>query len=97
MARAKLKLNAAMKGVPPFALHDLRRVVRSNMAAMRIDPDIAEAVLGHSKRGMEKVYNQHRFEAETKEALEAWAARLRSILDPGSNVIRPQRFASRDQ
>jgi hypothetical protein len=39
-------------------------------------------VLGHGKKGLQRVYDQHQYETEMREALERWAARLRTIVSP---------------
>ena len=64
----------------PFTLHDLRRTTRTRLSELRIPADIAEAAIGHAKRGLERVYNQHEFKDEIRTALQAWADRLRSIV-----------------
>lgn len=68
--------------VPDFRLHDLRRVVRTNLSAMRVPRDVSERVLGHVVGGIEAVYNRYEFEPEQREALNAWAARLAGIVAP---------------
>lgn len=71
------------KDVPPWgrwAPHDLRRTMRTGLSAARVRPDIAELTIGHTKRGIVAVYDQHGFEAERKAALEAWEARLLRIV-----------------
>ena len=62
--------------------HDLRRVVRSGLSALRVQHDVAEAVLAHAPPGIVGTYNLHAFEDEKREALEAWAQRLASIVNP---------------
>jgi hypothetical protein len=64
----------------PWVLHDLRRVVRSRLSALRVDDHVAEMVLGHARRGLQRIYDQHRYEPEIRAALEAWAAHLRTIV-----------------
>jgi integrase len=77
-----------------WKLHDLRRTVRSHLAALRV-PDLhAEQVLGHAKRGMQRVYDQHRYLDEMREALDRWAARLRGIVSPPPDNVRPLRAAN---
>jgi len=72
----------------PWVIHDLRRTVRSHLAALRIPDHVAEMVLGHGRKGLQRVYDQHRYEAEMREALTLWAARLRSIVEPPpANVV----------
>ena len=94
-----LKAMARMRGEDPasvelkgWTVHDLRRVVRSHLAALRVPDSIAEMVLGHGKRGLQRIYDQHSYAAELREALTLWAARLRSIVEPPSaNVVAMRR------
>jgi integrase len=89
----KKELVAAMERIPkdstPFTVHDIRRTVRTRLAALRVPSEIAEMIIGHGKRGMERVYNQHQYLDEMREALEAWARCLRSIVNPPpANVVK---------
>jgi integrase len=86
-----LKALALMRGddpvsvaLKPFIVHDLRRVVRSHLSALDIPDHIAEMVLGHGRRGLQRVYDQHKYEQQIREALEKWAARLRELTAPPS-------------
>jgi integrase len=76
-----------------WSAHDLRRTVRTRLSALRVPEPIAELVIGHARRGLARVYDQHRFEDEKREALTAWNALLKSIVDPPSieNVIELRR------
>ena len=62
--------------------HDLRRVARSGLSALRIPHNVAEAVLAHRPPGIVGTYNLHEYEDEKAEALEAWAQRLATIVNP---------------
>jgi integrase len=77
--------------VAPWVLHDIRRTVRTRLAALRIQDHVAEQVLGHSRKGIAGVYDRHRYLDEVREALEAWQGLLRSIVAPtaaaSSNVV----------
>ena len=42
------------------------------------DP-VAEMVIGHGKKGLARIYDQHRYIAEMRAALEAWSAELARI------------------
>lgn len=53
--------------------HDLRRTLRTNLSRLGCPTDIAEAVLGHSKKGIEGTYNLHTYESECAEWLQKWA------------------------
>ena len=79
-------------GVTGWVVHDLRRVVRSKLASLKVSDTIAELVIGHGKKGLQRVYDQHSYEAEIREALELWAARLRDIVTPPpENVVKLKR------
>ena len=78
--------------LPHWTNHDLRRVLRSGLSRLRIHSDVAEAVLSHVKAGVRRVYDRYDLLDEKRYALEAWAARVRSIVEaPASaTVIDPQ-------
>jgi len=59
--------------------HDLRRTLRTNLSRLGCPADIAEAVLGHSKKGIEGTYNLHTYESECAEWLQKWADHLDGI------------------
>ena len=60
--------------------HDLRRTMRTHLSACGVRPDIAELAIGHTKRGIVAVYDQHGFDTERRAAMEAWEARLLRIV-----------------
>ena len=67
--------------VTPFVTHDIRRTVRTRLSSITT-PEIAELVIGHAKKGMAKIYDQHTYAPEMRDALERWSAKLRSIVTP---------------
>jgi integrase len=73
--------------LPPWVNHDLRRTLRSRLSELRVDSDVAEAVLAHVKPGIRGVYDRYEHFDEKRHALELWATRLRSITQPPSNVV----------
>jgi integrase len=77
---AKAQLNALMGNPPPFVIHDLRRTVRTRLSGLRIADPVAELVIGHGRRGIQRVYDQHQFVEEMREALAAWALKLQAIV-----------------
>jgi integrase len=88
-SKAKARLDQLMGCAEPFKLHDLRRTVRTRLASLKVPDTVAEMVIGHGKRGLGRVYDQHRYLDELREALELWAARLRDIVTPPpENVVR---------
>jgi integrase len=88
MARAHGDDPAAVK-LAPWTTHDLRRTVRTRLASLEINDSVAEAVIGHGRRGLQRVYDQHSYEPQMRRALEAWAAELRRIVSPPTtdNVV----------
>lgn len=65
-----------MPDVPHFTIHDLRRTARTHMAAMGVDPVVAECCLNHKIKGVEGIYNRHQYFNERRHALELWAGLL---------------------
>ncbi len=62
-----------------FALHDLRRTVRTHLARLGVDDIVAEMVLGHALKGLQASYNVYGFAVEKRRALESWAAELTTL------------------
>jgi integrase len=63
-----------------FVTHDIRRSVRTRLAALRVPDGIAEQVIGHGRRGIERVYNLHSHIDEMRAALQLWASKLHEIV-----------------
>jgi integrase len=92
-----LKAMARLRGddpkaveMKPWVIHDLRRTLRTQLSALRVQDHVAEMVIGHGRKGLQRVYDQHRYLNEMREALELWAARLRSVVEPATappNVV----------
>jgi integrase len=83
-----VKMLAELGELPPFVLHDIRRSVRTGLSALPVPDLIRELVIGHTKPGLHKIYDQHTYIDEKRHALELWAARLQSIVEPPpDNVI----------
>jgi integrase len=73
--------------------HDIRRTVRSHLSRLKISEEAREAVLAHARPGIKGTYDLYDYYAEKKEALELWAARLRSIVEPAPANVIPLRAA----
>ncbi|HFL9255570.1 tyrosine-type recombinase/integrase [Escherichia coli] len=84
-----------MPDVEPFSIHDLRRTMRTQMAALGIDPVIAERCLNHKIPGVEGIYNRHHYFEERKSALEQWAELL-VTLESGEdyNVVPMRKYSN---
>jgi integrase len=93
-AKAKVRVDALMRKelgrkIAPWVLHDIRRTMRTHLSAIPgISDLVRELVIGHTKPGLHKVYDQHAYLDEKRHALELWGARLRSIINPPpANVV----------
>jgi integrase len=85
--KAKVRLDRLMTEelggkTSAFRIHDLRRTMRTRLASLKVPDTIAEMVIGHGRKGLQRVYDQHKYEAEMREALAQWAVRLREIIGP---------------
>jgi len=75
--------------LPHFVNHDIRRTVRSHLSRLKTTEEAREAVLAHARPGIKGTYDLYDYLDEKREALELWAARLRSIVAPQpGNIIK---------
>ncbi|MFM0752631.1 tyrosine-type recombinase/integrase [Paraburkholderia strydomiana] len=65
--------------VEKWSPHDLRRSVRTTLAAMGCPSEVAEAILGHVPPGIVGVYNLHSYDAEKREWLTKLSARFEEL------------------
>ena len=70
-----------LNGVENFTIHDFRRTARTHLAALGVDPFIAERCLNHKIKGVEGIYNRHDYFDERKVALNEWAKLLSALED----------------
>lgn len=83
MARAQERF-LAKHGIEGFTLHDLRRTCRTGLSRLKIQPHIAERVLGHAQEKIAGTYDLHDYLDEKKDALNKWAQHLRKISEGAS-------------
>jgi integrase len=86
-SKSKNQFDAKLEGVEPWALHDLRRTARSLMSRAGIRPDISERVLGHAIKGVEGVYDRHKYNEEKAHALRALAGLIEKIVNPPADNV----------
>ncbi len=95
VSKAKAQLDAKMKPMPAWRLHDLRRTVATHLQRMGHRLEVVEEVLGHvsgTRAGIVGVYQRHRFEDEKRAALEDWGRHVEAILSEKNNnvvVLKP--------
>ncbi len=76
-----------------WRFHDLRRTMATNMAMMRVQPHIIEAILNHKSgivSGVAAVYNRHAYLDEKREALERWAKHVEERVKEQSRSLLPE-------
>ncbi|MET3232199.1 UNVERIFIED_ORG: integrase [Burkholderia sp. 1263] len=63
--------------VTHWALHDLRRTIRTMLARLGCPHETAEAIIGHVLGGVAGVYNRHKYDNERRE----WLTRIDAELE----------------
>ncbi len=61
--------------------HDLRRTVRTGLSRLRCPNEVAEAALGHARKGIEGTYDLHKYESECKVWLQNWANYIDELIE----------------
>ena len=90
-SQSKAPFDRKLPKMPHWQIHDLRRTSRSLMSRANVRPDIAERVLGHAIKGVEKVYDRHAYTTEKSAALNKLAMLIDSIVNPRDNVLPMQK------
>jgi integrase len=81
----RLRISKRMLDINHWTPHDLRRSVRTGLSRLGCPSKVGEAVLGHSKKGIEGTYDLHQYESECREWLQVWANHLDELV--GDNVV----------
>ena len=76
----RLRASNQMLDIPHWTPHDLRRTVRTGLSRLQCPNEVAEAVLGHTRGGVEGIYNLYTYHAECKKWLQVWADYLDSLI-----------------
>jgi len=63
-----------------FDLHDLRRTFRTGLSRLRVDNDVAEICINHSRKGLEAVYNRDSAGSEMRDAFGAWSKHVEDLV-----------------
>lgn len=69
----RLRESGHMLDIPHWTPHDLRRTVRTGLSRLQCPNEVAEAVLGHTRGGVEGIYNLYKYDAECRKWLQVWA------------------------
>ncbi|MCG8016993.1 MAG: tyrosine-type recombinase/integrase [Candidatus Thiodiazotropha sp. 'RUGA'] len=79
-----VRLNQEHIGVNHWVPHDLRRTAASMMTSIGISRLVVSKILNHVESGITAVYDRHSYDAEKRNALEAWGRKLDQILIGGN-------------
>lgn len=78
-----LRSSGRMLDIEHWSPHDLRRTVRTGLSRLGCPSEVAEAILGHSRSGIEGTYDLHSYEPEAKEWLQVWADYIAAMIESG--------------
>ncbi len=79
--------------LPPWTFHDIRRTLRTELSGLEV-PDaetVNEAILGHKQAKLRRTYDKFKYLAQKRIALDRWAAKLESIVNPPAQNVVPFR------
>ena len=72
----------------PWTIHDLRRTAATGMARLGVSRFNIGKILNHADRSVTGIYDRHAYLTEKREALDKWAAYLKSLAAaPEDNVV----------
>ncbi|WP_145931737.1 tyrosine-type recombinase/integrase [Yersinia bercovieri] len=76
----RLRESGQMLDIPHWTPHDLRRTVRTGLSRLQCPNEVAEAILGHTRGGVEGIYNLYKYDAECRKWLQVWADYLDGLI-----------------
>jgi hypothetical protein len=79
-AAALMKTEARSLSLQSYRIHDLRVTCETRLATLGFNQETRDAVLGHTKQGLQKTYNKYDYLEEKKYALAAYAAHISEIV-----------------
>ena len=89
MSTIGVAMGKVKHGLRHFTTHDFRRTARTHLAALGVDPHVAERCLNHKLKGVEGIYNRHDYFNERRTALEGWGQLLVQIEQGESSKVIP--------
>jgi integrase len=81
----KMAADEGLPAVEHFTRHDLRRSLATGMAKLGVRQEVVDRLLNNNTSGrglsdVSRIYNRYSYTAERREALEAWAAKIESLV-----------------
>ena len=82
LARVAARLCIRLKMKPTWTPHDLRRTARTGWSdVLKLDPIVAEKMLGHALPAILRVYDRGEQWEERVDALERWGAHVLALVE----------------
>jgi integrase len=76
----RLRTDGRMLDIDSWTPHDLRRSVRTWLSRLGCPNEVAEAIIGHARSGIEGTYDLHNYESECAVWLQKWADHLDGLM-----------------
>lgn len=70
-----------------FTPHDLRRTFSTGLAMLGFPDEVIDAVTGHKKKGIIRIYNRHKYDAEKQNALKAWECKILKLVEKDTEEL----------
>lgn len=67
-------------GLDDWAMHDLRRTIKTHMIKLKVDRNVTEKVLGHTMKGVDGNYDKHDYLDEQLAAYDLWLGHLNGLV-----------------
>lgn len=75
-----MRCGNVMIDLPHWTPHDLRRTVRTGLSRLQCPSEVAESILGHTKKALVGTYDLHQYTEQSREWLQRWADHLDALL-----------------
>ena len=72
--------------VADFRSHDLRRTMSTESTRLGFSRFLVDRLLNHTEQGVGRVYDRHDYLKEKTDIADAWARRLRNIIEGGKVI-----------
>jgi integrase len=84
----RILTEAGADPAPRWTIHNLRHTTRTHMREqLDVADDVAELILGHTRGGVEGIYNRAKLLKERRAALDRWADYLDELPAPSRKVL----------
>jgi integrase len=72
----------------PWRFHDLRRTFKTGLAELGVGSDIRDALVNHTKQGVDAHYDHAELTQGKREAMQTWERHLTALIAPAGKKRR---------